>query len=534
MRKSWLVARREYMENLRTRTFWIGVFAFPVILAVMLAGSRLLEGSKDVRLYGVVDHSGWLLDEVEERAAFPDLVKVLEEGRRRLKEGEDLEGWPEVVVVPIRMTLDQDDKAFSRFATALGKLYEPDPGRDARVARVLEQSGADADALVEAFREKVRTWWRGLDPEEADRYAPGLDRSRYKRISLSGPLEEQEERLARMLADGGIFAYFVIGSDPAEDGSGCKYVSKNLTDRDLLRWFSDLAREEVLLRRFAHHGIEREQAREILEPLAFERRMVDESGREERVSTTDTVRQGAPMAFVWLLWISIFSVSQLLLTNTIEEKSNRIIEVLLSSISPLQLMGGKIAGIALTGLTMIGCWLLTFFVGVKYGPSLMGADLGIDLSFIFKDPVYLGSFLAYFLMGYLLYASLLVGMGSVCNSLKEAQNLMQPVVLVLILPFIAMVPVSQDPNGNLARILSYVPPLTPFVMMNRAAGPPSQLDYVLTSLILLASVVLAVWAAGRIFRIGILMTGKPPRLREMLRWVLAREGGPASGQRVGP
>jgi ABC-type Na+ efflux pump permease subunit len=220
----------------------------------------------------------------------------------------------------------------------------------------------------------------------------------------------------------------------------------------------------------------------------------------------------------------VFTIAQMLLTNTIEEKSNRLMEVLLSSVSPLQLMIGKIAGIAATGLAMLSTWLVCFFLATRYVPRLFGVELGFDLSVIASDPVYIASFLAYFLLGYLFYAALLVGIGSVCNSLKEAQNLMTPITLMLFVPLVAMVPISQDPNGTLARVLSYIPTFTPFAMMNRAAGPPSAMEYVLTSVLMVVSVAFVMWAAAKVFRVGVLMTGKPPRLGEILRWIRAPVG----------
>ena len=101
---------------------------------------------------------------------------------------------------------------------------------------------------------------------------------------------------------------------------------------------------------------------------------------------------------------------------------------------------------------------------------------------------------------------------------------MGPVMIVMFIPLGALLPVGQDPNGTLARVLSYLPPFTPYVMMNRAAGPPSALEYVVTTLLLALAIALAFWWAAKIFRIGILMTGKPPKLREILRWARAPVG----------
>ena len=146
---------------------------------------------------------------------------------------------------------------------------------------------------------------------------------------------------------------------------------------------------------------------------------------------------------------------------------------------------------------------------------------GLDLPLmqVVGDPLYLISFVAYFLAGYLLFAAILVGIGSVCNSLKEAQNLLQPVFILLIVPLISMMFIVQEPNGLVAKVLSYIPLFTPFTMMNRAGGPPETYEYVITSILLVISVWLAFKAAGKVFRVGVLMTGKPPKMREILSWL---------------
>ena len=125
----------------------------------------------------------------------------------------------------------------------------------------------------------------------------------------------------------------------------------------------------------------------------------------------------------------------------------------------------------------------------------------------------------YFLGGYLLYAAVLVAIGSVCNTLKEARNLMQPVMMILMVPLIAMVFITQEPNGTVAKVLSYVPIYTPFTMMNRAAGPPETWEYIVTSALLLVTIWFTFKAAGKVFRVGVLMTGNPPKLKEILGWL---------------
>ena len=534
--KAFLVAQREFLENIRTKAFWIGILLFPVLITAMMVIPAWLERAKAARHYAVVDHSGWLLAEVERRAELPDLERVLERAlEHHRNESPELAAMPEALrriaseldgAVDLVMRqagadaerADVEHKLVTTFASTIGGLA----GTQGEALRT--QLPPEAVRALDELRGEIQSWWRALPAAEAEEFGSGLAKSRYIRVDAGGDGEDALRDLNQKVQDGELFAFFVIGEDPVAGGEASRYVSTNLTDDDLHRWFTRLASDAVRDRRLTQRAIEPEVAEWIQKPVDFAMQKIGAGGEEEEVQAQDMVRQWAPTVFVYMLWISVFTVAQMLLTNTVEEKSNRLMEVLLSSASPLQLMMGKIAGIAATGLTMLGSWVLFFYLATKYVPAFFGVELDFDLSVIATDPVYIGSFLFYFLLGYLFYAALLVGIGSVCNSLKEAQNLMTPVTLILFIPLATMIPIGRDPNGMLARVLSYVPPFTPFVMMNRAAGPPSTLDYVLTTILLVVSVAFLMWAAAKVFRIGVLMTGKPPRLREILRWLRAPVG----------
>jgi len=305
----------------------------------------------------------------------------------------------------------------------------------------------------------------------------------------------------------------------AKGTEGLEYVSNNLTDDDLSSWYSDAVTQVVRRARIAEASISPAVAEGIQEHITFKARQVSATGKTEDVNKEERANKFAPMAFVYLLWIAVFTAAQMLLTNTVEEKSNRIIEVLLSSVSPGELMSGKIWGIGATGLTMIVSWALCGLIGVKIGTQLVPKFAEWNLAAIIGDPLYLASFVGYFLTGYLLFAAILVALGSVCNSLKEAQNLLQPVFILLMLPLFAMFPIVQEPKGLMARVFTYIPIYTPFAMMNRASGPPAWWEYVITTVEISVSLFVAFKAAGKVFRIGVLMTGKPPKLKEILGWL---------------
>ncbi len=502
MRKPLLVAQREITEQFKTKGFWIGIMLFPILIVLSVVGPVLIERAKSVRPYAVADSSDWLAAAVDHDASISDTRRLLLETANRQMQNKNLDQLPPVL---------------ARLAPFAGKMPPSQLDSAAKALATGDSSAAanlpDATrAAVLAARVEYRTWWDTASARTIRAVHGAPARARYKRVEATGDLNKR-------VADGELFAYFVIGKDPVQDNSGMAYVAKNVADDQLREWYEKQATGAVRRRRLERERISPQTAAWLSAESKFIERTVSASGQQTAVGMSDKLRQNAPIVFVYLLWISIFSITQSLLTSTIEEKSTRISEVLLSSVSPVQLMAGKILGVAGTGLMMIATWVLTAFVAMKYLPKLLGAPASLDLTPILSDPVLLASFVIYFLLGYMLYAAILIGIGSVVNTIQEAQALMMPVMMMLMLPLLAMMPIGRDPNGTFAKVMSYIPPFTPFVMMNRAAGPPSLMEYILTTVLLVAAIAGMLWASAKIFRIGILMTGKPPKVREILQWI---------------
>jgi len=208
--------------------------------------------------------------------------------------------------------------------------------------------------------------------------------------------------------------------------------------------------------------------------------------------------------------MGMVGTGQHLISSVIEEKGSRVIEVLLSAVSPFQLMAGKIVGLAGIGITVVALWAGAAYLAARWQ--------GLSVDITAKLLVY---FVIYYILGFLLFSSVLAGIGSICNTIKETQSLMMPVMLIFIIPMIAWLKLVQSPDGTMARVLSFVPPVTPMVMILRlAAGADVWSVEIAASILLLAVAVLAVtWAAAKIFRTGILMYGKRPGLLEILRWL---------------
>ena len=249
-----------------------------------------------------------------------------------------------------------------------------------------------------------------------------------------------------------------------------------------------------------------------LHNVPIERMEVGSTDDTQRIESEAqrVVKFMVPFFFMYLIFMGIVGMGQHMLSSIIEEKNSRVIEVLLSALSPFQLMGGKILGLAGIGLTVISLWAVAAYIAALWGG--LSIDVTVELVLYF---------VIYYVLGFLFFSSILAGVGSICNTIKETQSLMMPIMMVFILPLLAWFKLVQDPGGTLARVLSFLPPLTPMVMILRlSAGSDIGFAEIFASIALLAAAVLAViWMAAKIFRTGILMYGKRPGLREVLRWV---------------
>jgi ABC-type Na+ efflux pump permease subunit len=210
-----------------------------------------------------------------------------------------------------------------------------------------------------------------------------------------------------------------------------------------------------------------------------------------------------------LLFVSVMLCGQALMTSLIEEKSSRVVEVLLSAVSPLELMWGK-----LIGQLGVGLLVMAVYIGLGVLVLLQFALFGL------MDPLLIGYLVVFFLLSYLVFGALMMAIGAAVNQQADAQSLMGPIVLLLALPY-AMSPfIGRNPDAPLAVVLSLVPPVNSFVMMVRLASdsPPPGWQVLLSVAIGIGGAAVAVWFAAKVFRIGLLMHGKPPNFATLLRW----------------
>lgn len=227
--------------------------------------------------------------------------------------------------------------------------------------------------------------------------------------------------------------------------------------------------------------------------------------------SNDALTVMLPFIFMMLIYIAAMTGGQYLMMGTLEEKSSRVMEVILSAISPRQLLVGKLIGQGLVGLAVLAIYSgLGLAIAGRFGVS---AQIPMSI---------LPWAVLYFIMAYALIGSMMLAVGAAVTEIREAQALYTPITIAVILPFLLMFPIMQNPGGVVAKVFSYFPLTTPYVMVMRLAQPSHVVplwELILTAIVGSLGVVFMIWAAGKIFRVGVLMYGKPPSLMELIKWV---------------
>ena len=213
-----------------------------------------------------------------------------------------------------------------------------------------------------------------------------------------------------------------------------------------------------------------------------------------------------------LMFMAVMTGGQVLLGSTVEEKSSRVVEVLLAAVSPVQLMAGKLLGQLSVGIISIAVYL---GLGVV---ALVQFSLWTLL-----NPMLLLYVMVFYILAYLVYGSLMMAVGAAVSQLSDAQSLMGPIMILLVVPYILTFVIGGAPNSTMSVTLSFIPPVNTFAMLARIASdsPPPLWQVLLSILVAIAGAGVAVWFAAKIFRISLLMHGKPPSFATLIKWARA-------------
>ncbi len=455
------------MATAVTKGFIIGALVVPGIVAAMIPVIIILivhaKAPKVAGEVAVLDRTGELAASVVQYLSAESLGKHLNEQKE--------------------VAQKETDKAGAKFGAKPGEIQNTQQGMMAKAA--MDAALGDVPKFsVKAVDEKA-----DLDKEKAPLREP-----RDK--------DDPKARLALVVIDAN-------ATKPGSDGAYGAYqlfVRPGMDDRVMhnIRWG---LREAIKDARYQASGVDRKRIEALVNIDAPDTIEVTDKG--ERAST-EGVTVFLPLGFMILMVMSVMIGGQYLLTTTIEEKSSRVVEVLLSAVSPMQLMTGKIVGQMMVGMTML---LIYSGVGIGALIAFKLMDLIGPIKFLYLV-VFTG--LAYFMI-----ASLLAAIGSAVNELREAQSLQTPVMLCVMIPYFLWMPISRDPNSVLATTLSFVPPMSPFVMVMRIAStsPPPTWQILLGIAVSAAGAYACVWMAAKVFRVGLLMYGKPPNFKTLIKWI---------------
>jgi ABC-2 type transport system permease protein len=395
-------------------------------------------------------------------------------------------------------------------------------GRETAPKRIAVVDGASGDVGV-----KVRD---ALAASRRDGQAgsPGIARYSATHFKASGRVGDVRDSLIALVgvgkADAETFDGILVLEDESVNSGRVPYLGVNVGSPGDMRKLEDVLQTSLRLERLIRAGVDPYLAMPALRNVDLQTQKIA-SGRLTGESGSTSFLLAYIMGFVLYLALVLYGVQ--VMTSVVEEKTNRISEVLVSSLSPFQMMLGKVIGVGSVGLLQLGIWGATAMLVTTYRAPLarlFGASPQAAAAFKVPEfrPDLLAVFLVFFILGFLLFSAAYAAVAAMCNSPQEAQQANTPVTMTIMAGWVAMFSLLNEPSGSLARTLSLVPVLAPFVVPVRYSLAPIPLpELLLSALLLLAAMLLVVWVAGRIYRVGILMYGKRPKLSEVWRWVRA-------------
>jgi ABC-2 type transport system permease protein len=336
-------------------------------------------------------------------------------------------------------------------------------------------------------------------------------------VPVQGSVEETKKTLAPRILSKDLFGVVTIGPD-IEAENNFSFYGLNVTDIGATMALRGALHESVVANRLKTSNLSIDQ--KTLDGLT--KRIELETFQES--ASGGATKKGffqsyfATFGFIVLMFMSLLLYGMAMLRGVLEEKSTRVMEVLLGSVTPNELMTGKILGIGLVGLTQMLIYMVTVgAVRIILLMKMTGGDIGWVRETL--GPEKLVFFLVFFVLGYFFYTALFAAVGAVCNSEQEAQNMQQPLTFMLMIPYITTFFFVRNSDHPVAVVMSLLPPFTPMIMFTRLmTGSVPAWQVALSLVLLVGSTWLVFRGAAKIFRIGILMYGKRPTIPEILRW----------------
>lgn len=435
MRKTLLIAIREYNAAVRTKAFIVSVVLMPILMGGGIVAQRLLKGQVDTsdKKLAVVDRSGLVAERIVAAAAHRNQTETSDDTGKRVK--------------------------------------------PAYVIEIIPPDHDDPQGQSLALSERVRK--------------------------------------------GELHAHLEIGANVLEahqrgPDSDIGYHAKNAALDDMRGWVAPIINNHLRELRMQEAKMDPELVRNVTHFIP-----VAALGLVSKDVSTGTIKQAArsrestallvPLAMLMLMFMMVMMGATPLLNSVLEEKMQRIAEVLLGSVQPFQLMMGKLLGTVGVSFTVVAIYVL----GGVVAANRLGASDHVPFSL-------LPWFAVYQVAAIFMFGALFIAIGSACNDMKEAQSMMTPVMIMVCLPLFVWFQVIKEPLSSFSTAISFFPPCTPMLMLLRQATPsgvPEWQPWVGLAGVILFTL-LCVWMSGRIFRVGLLMQGNPPRIRDLAKWAI--------------
>lgn len=494
MKKFLVILNWEFWRHLKSKSFLLATFVSPVIFAAIVLIPSFFWDTGSIHqpeVFGCIE-----FDE-------PRYCDLLAERLAQLSVNQQ--------VILIKIHADTSSQ-LRRYLERLSRIKAERDSLEEAYNKIKERRRYIFQKPASATRERLLR--QTYDELRATRESRDLAEIEFNRIKSATDsllrlevVQKADSMMRRQLIEG----YLLI--DPAELDRGSVEFHSILPSNFLrLSYLKDALQLILIEKRMLEDGISVSKINDWLQPFEI-REFKLEAARQ--IELDFAVTYLGPIIVVLFLFISIFTSSGFLFNGIISEKSNRVIEILISSVKSWQLMSGKIFGLGLLGLFQIFIWM-ALTAGLIF-LQVLNVD---KISFLTLRNA--GIFVLYFSLGYLFFASIFVGIGSVLSNEEDAHHLNQFMRILSIFPIALAVLVLQSPNSLIVRILSFIPFLTPtFIILRTPLGHPPQIDYLLSTGIMVVSIIVTVAMGAKIFRVGCLLYGKKPTFKEIWRllWI---------------
>lgn len=341
------------------------------------------------------------------------------------------------------------------------------------------------------------------------------------RAVAPGAVAQAESAATREVVSKQREGYLVIGQETAS-GERARYAGRNASTLPDMRFLEDAIEQSVRISRFEAAGIDGQRVQALTNvPLSLATERLSERGRGS------AGRENVVLAYViaMLLYMSIVLYGQSIMMSVIEEKTQRVAEVVVSAVQPKQLLAGKVLGVGAVGLTQQLIWVASGILLVRFqAPIMKAVGLGGVPVAVPSVPVTTALiFLVFFVLGFIFFTSMFAAAGSMVSTTQDAQQVATPLTMLIVPSILLLSPVMLEPGGTLSRVVTMIPFTSPILMPVRMSITNVPWFEVLGSVaILVATCLGAIWVAARIYRVGVLMYGKKPSLMELGRWIRAR------------